>query len=101
MAKLVASEDVPCPAPTRANIMRPCDVIRCGNAWYEITGIYLGGIGYINTVGLRSLVDKPFTEMICPMDIVIAAADRGDYFRPFAVDKFGNISDLYETDLTR
>lgn len=59
--------------------MQVGDIVIAGNKSYRVTGIYLGGVGTENLVGLKSLtLNKGYAgrlidEMFVPESLVLAA----------------------------
>jgi hypothetical protein len=62
------------------NDMKVGDIVLAGRGAFRIVGVYLGGVGTQNIVGLESLnlstgyaQGCPITEMFVPEELVIAA----------------------------
>ena len=57
------------------------DIVVAGSSTFEITGVYLGGVGTQNLIGLKaknkadgSAQGKTIKEMVVPEELVLCAA---------------------------
>jgi len=68
------------PSGAKESEMQVGDVVIADRKVYEVTGIYLGGVGTTNLVGLKSITERPgyagnqkADEMLVPEALILCA----------------------------